>query len=169
MRTAFTLLLAVALSPLLARSQPAIKRITINDLERTIAGSDHPLIVNFWATYCVPCITEIPYFQSTVAQYKAQQVELILVSLDFSALYPARIAAFAQERAFTAPIVWLDETNAGFYSRIDPRWTGGIPASLFINNKNHYRRFFDRQLTALQIGPEIKKMLDPSGAAAGGR
>src|ERR1700743_2901291 len=99
----------------------SIKKITITDLEKTIAESDHPLIVNFWATFCVPCVKEIPYFQTTVAHYQDQQVELILVSLDQPAHYPTRIAAFAQERGFTADIVWLDETNAGYFCpKIDP-------------------------------------------------
>src|ERR1700761_8264381 len=116
-----TLMLVFALAPALA--QPTIKKIKITDLEQIIAQSDHPLIVNFWATFCTPCIKEIPYFQSTIAQYK--EVELILVSLDGPAYYPARIAAFAQSHDFTAPILWLDENNAGVCARIDPRWTGG--------------------------------------------
>src|ERR1700761_3734776 len=105
-----TLMLVFALAPALA--QPTIKKIKITDLEQIIAQSDHPLIVNFWATFCTPCIKEIPYFQSTVAQY--QDVELILVSLDAPSYYPAKIAAFAAGHAFTAPIVWLDENNADF-------------------------------------------------------
>jgi thiol-disulfide isomerase/thioredoxin len=163
MRIIFTLLLAAVLAPALA--QPAIKKIRITDLEQTIAKSDHPLIVNFWATFCAPCNKEIPYFQSTVAQYRDQRVELILVSLDLPDDYPAKIAAFAKERGYTVPIVWLDETNADYFCpKVDPRWTGGIPCSLFINNKTHYRRFFDRQLTGQQVGPEIRKMLAPPAA-----
>ena len=140
-----------------------IRKIKITDLEQTIAQSDHPLIVNFWATFCVPCIKEIPYFQSTVARYQSEQVELILVSLDLPDYYPAKIASFAQGRGFTARIVWLDETNADYFCpRVDPKWSGGIPSSLFINNKTHYRRFFDRQLTEPQVDLEIKKMLAPA-------
>ncbi|HEV2481727.1 MAG TPA: TlpA disulfide reductase family protein [Puia sp.] len=168
MRIVFTLLFAAVLAPVLA--QPTIKKIKITDLEQTIAQSNHPLIVNFWATFCAPCNKEIPYFQSTVAQYKDQRVELILVSLDLPDYYPARIAAFAKERGYTVPIAWLDETNADYFCpKVDPGWTGGIPCSLFINNKTHYRRFFDRQLTEPQVGLEIKKMLAPPTAAAGVR
>lgn len=163
-----TILLAAALAPALA--QPAIKKIKITDLEQTIAKSDHPLIVNFWATFCGPCCKEIPYFQSTAAQYKDQRVELILVSLDLPDDYPAKIAAFAKARGYTVPVFWLDETNADYFCpKVDPGWSGGIPCSLFINNKTHYRRFFDRQLTEGQVGPEIKEMLAPSTAARGVR
>lgn len=156
-------MLAIALAPVLA--QPAIKKIKITDLEQTIAQSDHPLIVNFWATFCAPCNKEIPYFQSTTAQYREQGVELILVSLDLPDYYPAKIAAFAQGRGYTASLLWLDETDADYFCpKVDARWTGAIPSSLFINNKTHYRRFFDRQLTEPQVSLEIKKMLAPPAA-----
>ena len=168
MRIVYTLLLALALAPVLA--QPTVKKIKITDLEQLIAQSDHPLIVNFWATFCVPCCKEIPYFQRTVAGYKDQQVELILVSLDLPDYYPARIAVSAKERGFTVPLFWLDETDAHYFCpKVDPRWTGGIPCSLFIDNKTHYRRFFDRQLTEPQVGLAIKEMLAPPTAAAGAR
>lgn len=136
------------------------QKIKITDLESLIAGSDHPLIINLWATFCAPCNKEIPYFQTTVAQYAGQRVELVLVSLDLPDYFPARITAFAQSHEYTARILWLDETNADYFCpKVDARWTGGIPSSLFINNKTHYRRFFDRQLTEPQVDLEIKKML----------
>lgn len=164
MKLLFTILLLTAAGTSQAQN---IKKIKITDLEKTIAQSDHPLIINFWATFCVPCCKEIPYFQSTVARYHDQRVELILVSLDLPDLYPARIAATARDRGFTSRIVWLDETNADYFCpKVDPGWTGGIPCSLFINNRTHYRRFFDRQLTEAQVGPEIREMLAPAAAAA---
>lgn len=140
----------------------SIRKVRITDLENTIAGSDHPLIVNFWATFCAPCNKEIPYFQQTVARYRDSRVELILVSLDLPDYYPARIADFARSRGYTSTLLWLDETNADYFCpKVDTRWTGGIPCSLFINNKTHYRRFFDRQLTEPQVELEIKKLVAP--------
>jgi thiol-disulfide isomerase/thioredoxin len=147
-------------------ASPPVQKIKITDLESYIAASDHPIIVNFWATFCVPCVKEIPYFQSTVAHYKDQNVELVLVSLDLPDYYPDKIGDFAKKQGYTARILWLDETNADYFCpRVDPRWTGGIPCSLFINNKTHYRRFFDRQLTEPQVDLEIKEMIAPQQAA----
>ncbi len=142
---------------------PVVQKVKITDLEHLIANSNHPLIVNFWATFCVPCVKEIPYFQTTISRYAAQQVELVLVSVDLPDYFPARIASFARGRSFTSRILWLDETNADYFCpRVDPKWTGGIPSSLFVDNKTHYRRFFDRQLTEPQVEFEIKKMLAPT-------
>jgi len=159
-------LLTLATTLLLAgtcQAQNKIEKVKITDLESYIANSDHPLIVNFWATFCVPCNHEIPYFQTGAAKFKDQKVELILVSLDLPAYYPEKIADFAKKSNYTARILWLNETDADYFCpKVDQRWSGGIPSSLFINNKTHYRRFFDRQLTEPQVDLEIKKMLIPS-------
>jgi len=137
-----------------------IKKIGIKDLQSYVQESRHPLIVNFWATYCVPCIEEIPYFQKAVARYKDKNIELLLVSLDLPSYYPDKIASFAQGKEFKAPIVWLNETNADYFCpKVDKRWSGGIPASLFVNNQTHFRKFFERQLTEPQLDITISEML----------
>ncbi len=146
------------------QAQGPVQKIKITELQDYIAKSDHPLIVNFWATFCVPCNKEIPYFQRTVGRYKDQGVELILVSLDLPDYYPGKIDAFARKQGYTAKVLWLNETNADYFCpKVDPRWSGGIPSSLFIDNKTRYRRFFDRQLTEAQVDVEIKKMIGIGG------
>lgn len=162
MKRLFTILgLCIALLRAPAQ-EPVVHKWKVTDLEAYIAKADHPLIVNFWATFCVPCNKEIPYFQSMVEKYKQQGVELILVSLDLPDYYPARIAGFAGSHGYHATIVWLNETDADYFCpRIDKRWTGGIPSSLFVNSKTRYRRFYDRQLTEAQVGPAIREMVNP--------
>jgi thiol-disulfide isomerase/thioredoxin len=161
MRVLFIVLLC---SWSVVQAQGPVQKIRITELQDYIAKSDHPLIVNFWATFCVPCNKEIPYFQSTVGRFKDQGVELILVSLDLPDYFPTRISDFARKQGYTAKILWLNETNADYFCpKVDPRWSGGIPSSLFIDNKTHYRRFFDRQLTEAQVDLEIKKMISPAG------
>ncbi|HUB60449.1 MAG TPA: TlpA disulfide reductase family protein [Puia sp.] len=143
-----------------AQAQTPVQKVRITDLQEYIARSDHPLIVSFWATFCVPCNKEIPYFQSTVARYKDQGVELILVSLDLPDYFPDRINDFVRKRGYTAKVLWLNETDADYFCpKVDPKWSGGIPASLFVDNKTHYRRFFDRQLTEPQVEAEINEMV----------
>jgi thiol-disulfide isomerase/thioredoxin len=135
----------------------AVKKAQISEIEDIIKESDHPVIISFWATWCAPCVKEIPYFQETVKKYTDQQVELILVSLDFKESFPAAINSFIKKRNFDATFFWLNETNADqFCPKIDPKWDGGIPATLFVNNKTGYRKFYDRQLTPLQVEAEVK-------------
>ena len=136
-----------------------IKRIKITDLEKTIADSKTPLIVNFWATFCIPCIKEIPYFQKLVKQHQKDSIKLLLVSLDLQEDY-SNIKSFAAKRKFTTPIVWLDETNADYFCpKVDSSWSGAIPASLFVNNRTGYRKFLEQELSEVQLEKEIMAIL----------
>lgn len=133
-----------------------IKSVKITELEKTIKESNTPMIINFWATFCVPCIEEIPYFQEEVKKHQKEEVQLLLVSLDLKSSYPQKVTDFAAKRGFTSPKVWLNETDADYFCPIiDPKWTGSIPASLFINNKTGYRKFIEAELTREELQKEI--------------
>lgn len=137
-----------------------IKQVKISDLEKTIAESKTPLVINFWATYCKPCVEEIPYFQKEVKKHEKEGVQLLLVSLDLQSFYPEKIKTFAKGKQFTAPIVWLNETNADYFCpKVDPKWSGVLPATLFINNKKGYRKFFEEQLSEETLRKEIMAIL----------
>jgi peroxiredoxin len=137
-----------------------IKKIKITDLEKTITESKTPLIIAFWATFCRPCLEEIPYFQDGIKKYKKDSIRLLLVSLDLEDYYPAKIKSFATKRKFTAPILWLDEYNADYFCpKVDSAWSGAIPASLFINNKTGYRKFFEEQLSKDKLEKAITTTL----------
>lgn len=150
------LLMLISLSEIRAQSIPRWK---ITDVEEHIKKSETPVIINFWATYCIPCIEEIPYFQDLVKKYDSTGIKLLLVSLDFENFYPDKIRKFANKQKFTAAIVWLDETNADYFCpKIDSAWSGVMPATLFVNNKSGYRSFFEEQIPKEKLEMEIRKM-----------
>jgi thiol-disulfide isomerase/thioredoxin len=137
-----------------------IKAVKIDELEKIIAETKTPLIVNFWATWCIPCIKELPYFLSEYEAHKKDSLQLLLVSFDFKEGYPETIKEFIQKRKITAPVLWLNETNADYFCpKIDSAWSGAIPASLFINPKSGYRKFYEDQLSHEQLKKEIMAIL----------
>ncbi|MET0392456.1 MAG: redoxin domain-containing protein [Chitinophagaceae bacterium] len=137
-----------------------IKSVSITELEKIIAESKTPLVVNFWATFCKPCIEEIPYFQEEVKKHERDSITLLLVSLDMKEMYPGKIRDLAASRQFTAPLLWLSETNADYFCpKIDPKWSGAIPATLFVNNRTGYRKFFEEQLSRPMLQKEIMAIL----------
>lgn len=138
----------------------SVKKVKIEELAAYIQSSDHPLVVNFWATWCAPCIEEIPYFQKEIKKYAGQRAELLLVSLDFPDAYRTKLPAFIKKHNYEATFFWLDETNADhFCPKIDPKWDGAIPATLFVNNKKSYRKFFGRQLTEPQFVLNMQELV----------
>ena len=137
-----------------------IEKWKIETLEQKISTTDAPTIINFWATFCKPCIEEMPYFQELAKKYEASGVKLILVSLDMAEAYPTKINNFIKKYKITVPVVFLDETNADvFCPRVDESWSGGIPASLFINHKTGYRNFIEDQLTKEELEKEILALI----------
>ena len=153
----FSLLLVGTCSFSYAQNIPKWK---LDDLKSAIKDADKPTIFNFWATICKPCVEEIPYFQQLVKKYDSAGVRLILVSLDLPEAYPKQISFFAFKRGFKAPIKFLDETNADIFCPVvDSSWSGALPASLFINNKTGYRKFFEEQLGKEKLEKEIQAML----------
>ncbi len=155
-----SLVLSVFLFASILGFSQEVKSVKITDLEKIITESKTPLIINFWATWCTPCIEEIPYFLKEVNTHKKDSVAILLVSLDFKESYPAGISSFAKKRKFDAPIAWLNETNADYFCpKIDVKWSGAIPATLFINNSKGYRKFYEAQLSYLQLVAAVGQML----------
>ena len=158
MRKNFLLVMSLLISGFIFSQE--IKSVKITELEKIIAESKTALIVNFWATWCKPCIEEIPYFLEEVKDHRKDSLTILLVSLDFKEAFPAGIADVAKKRKFKAPIVWLNETNADYFCpKVDTKWSGAIPATLFINNKTGYRKFIEEQISHKMLKKEIMAML----------
>jgi thiol-disulfide isomerase/thioredoxin len=122
--------------------------------------TDRPTIFNFWATFCKPCLEEMPYFLQLAAKYDKEGVQLLLVNLDAKDAYPVRLKSIMTKFRITAPVFFLDETNADlFCPAVDSSWSGVIPASLFINNKTGYRKFFEDQVKKEELEKEIKALI----------
>lgn len=137
-------------------AQP-VKKWKYAELDRYIKQSKTPLVINFWATFCKPCVEEIPYFQKAISRYKNKNVKLLLVSLDFPEYYPEKIKAYAEKNGFTAEIVWMDEIDPGqFCPKVNAGWSGVLPATLFINNKKNYRNFHSQQLSEEELQKELE-------------
>lgn len=151
-----TCLLLIAL---LGFSQ-TIKKVKATEVEAYIKNSDHPIVLNCWATWCAPCVGEIPYFMETVKKYSDQKVELVLMSLDFPNYYPNKILDLIKKKHFEATFLWLDETNADYFCpKIDPKWDGTLPSTLYVDPKTGYRKFFGRPMTDRQIDLEVGRLV----------
>jgi len=123
--------------------------------------NDSIYIINFWATFCKPCVAEIPNFIKITNKYKKDKVKLMLVSLDLPSFYPARIAAFAAKNNFATNIAWLEETDADYFCpMIDKSWGGSIPATIIVNTKTGYRKFFEAELSAVEFDVVVENYFD---------
>ncbi|MBL0056318.1 MAG: TlpA family protein disulfide reductase [Chitinophagaceae bacterium] len=138
-----------------------IAKWKITDVEKLMSAGDSLLVINFWATFCKPCIHEIPDFIRISKQYAARKVKLILVSLDLPDYYPGKIAAFVKKNGYDTQLAWLNETNADYFCpKISEKWSGAIPATILVNPRTGFRLFYEDELTAEQFEDAVKKLVD---------
>lgn len=109
--------------------------------------SDTVYIINFWATWCVPCVQEMPDFEKITAEYDSAKVKVIFVSLDFADDYDKKLLPFIHKHDIKSAVVLLDETNANYFiPLIEDRWSGTIPATLIIRNDKNAKEFYGMKL-----------------------
>lgn len=137
----------------------SIKKVSAKDVRAIMDTTTVPLIINFWASWCGPCIREIPWFDSIIEK-KNLTVKLILVSLDFATEYPQQLTAFVKKQGYKGEVVFLNETTSDYFIPIiDKKWTGEIPASIFVNNSKKYYRLYNQQLPPKKFELELEKLV----------
>lgn len=142
------------------RVAPRIPSWKITEVKNFIDSSDSVLVVNFWATFCKPCIEEIPYIESISGKYKDRKVKVLLVSLDLPDFFPGKIESFVQKNKYNSQVVWLNESNADYFCpMIDKAWDGSIPCTYIVNAKRGYTKFIGKQVKPEEFESELRKAL----------
>lgn len=139
------LAILLALSLGLQAQQGEYQIIKLGDLEELISKQDDTVrVFNFWATWCVPCVKELPNFETFNQEIKGTSQLLYLVSLDDLNRSQSKLSNFLKKKNVMSKVMVLDENNPNFYiDRIEPSWTGSIPATLVIGNQT--RGFAERE------------------------
>ena len=133
-----------------------IEVYNFNQLESFLSSNtDKTLVVNFWATWCKPCIKELPYFEALQTKYK-DDVRVVLVSLDFSDKLESQLIPFVNENALQSQVVLLDDPYENeWIPKVDSTWSGAIPATLIL--KGDKRLFYEKSFTQEELEDEILK------------
>ena len=130
------LLISFLFLSFVVRTQTVSHVYKINELVNRINNKDTTYVINFWATWCKPCVAELPSFDSLS---KISNVKILLVSLDFKEDIEKKVNPFLAKNKITMECVVLDEINGNdFIDKIDKSWSGAIPATLFKRNCNRY-------------------------------
>ena len=120
---------------------------------------DKVYVINFWATWCKPCVKELPYFEKLNKDYKSKNVDVVLVSLDFPHLYDKKLKPYIKEHNLQSKVIALDDPDMNSWiPQVSESWSGSIPATIIY--KNDVSKFYERSFTYQELVQEIKQFLN---------
>ena len=138
-----------------------IEYIKVPDLEKMLNNQENKLfIVNLWATWCAPCVKELPAFEKVAGEYNQSQVRFIMISLDFPSQIESQLKPFLKKNNISLDVsVMMDTDYNSWIDKVDPQWQGNIPSTLFVNNVKKSRYFHSGEITEHELRTIINKYL----------
>lgn len=140
--------------------QASAEVIDFEELEnRLVKDRDGLTLYNFWATWCKPCIEEMPYFVA-LDEEMGDDLNVVFISMD-NPKSPERVNAFMTKRGYTQES-WL--LNPGrdrtWIDKISPDWSGSIPATVFADVSEDVKQFRERSYTKEELKEEVNNLLN---------
>jgi thiol-disulfide isomerase/thioredoxin len=131
---------------------------TFDEFEHILhQDNDTTYLINFWATWCSPCVAELPYIDAMHDKYKNEKFKSILVSLDFEKQIDSRLIPFLNKNKIQSDIiVLLDGKSSRWIDKVDNEWSGAIPITIVYNNNK--RAFYEKQFHSEE---EMIELIDP--------
>lgn len=156
MKNVFPVLLLFCLLSFSTQAQEA-EVIKFGRLEELMSKKgDKITVINFWATWCGPCVKELPYFETLAAEN--DNVEVFLISLDFAEKLD-RVNTFIHKKNLKSPVLLLDEIDYNSWiDKVDESWGGAIPATLVINTATGKRKFVESELKEGELEKLIQEI-----------
>jgi len=140
-------------------SAQGVKAIKFDELEKMLKRDDDTLrIVNFWATWCAPCVKELPYFERLNSTYKTEKIRVILVSMDYFSDLNSKLKPFVAKNKIRSKVVLLNEPELeSWVDKLTPEWSGAVPMTLILNNQKKLRHFIEKPLNETELNLLVKQ------------
>lgn len=122
-------------------------------------NNDTTYIFNFWATWCKPCIEELPAFEKLHNKYKNEKMKVVLVSLDFPSHIKSQLIPYIDKNKIKPEVIVLDDPDSNYWiNQINQAWTGAIPATLIYKSKK--RDFYERSFSFFELDSIVKLKME---------
>ena len=120
---------------------------------------DKTYVINFWATWCAPCVKELPYFEEVNNQLRDNKTEVILVSLDFPSQIETKLKPYLKRNKIKSKVILLDDSKMNTWvPKVSEQWDGGIPATLIVNSSNY--NFYPKPFKKEELFNAINKAIE---------
>lgn len=142
-------------------SKPLPQKAVVIDLEGMTqlmdAQPEKLQVINFWATWCKPCIDELPAFEKLQAAYK-EEIEVILISLDDVENLDSKVNPFLEKNMIQSQVKLLNHAYAAEYiPMVDQHWDGAIPVTLL--KYKDQNKFFNQEFQYKELEIEVLSLL----------
>lgn len=137
----------------------SVSKLSFDEFEPFLKkNNDTVYVINFWATWCKPCIKEIPDFEKFNKAYKDKNVKLYLVSLDFPNKHEELLLPFLKENGIESEVIHLTDTDSNkWIDKVSPLWSGSLPATLIY--KGNSAEFYETTLTFEELQRIVESKL----------
>lgn len=141
-----------------ASTSTSIEIVDYEGYEKIINEDDEKTyVINFWATWCKPCIKELPAFEKLNEEYKDEDVAVILVSLDFKNQIESQLIPFIEKREIKSRVVLMDDPKENeWLPKVSQSWSGAIPATLI--KKGNKQVFYEQSFSYNELEEALNKI-----------
>jgi peroxiredoxin len=117
-----------------AQAEPVkLEMATADDLKKLRTNpTGKVLLVNFWATWCGPCLTEFPDLENTFRMFRRRDFDLVTVSTNLPDEKAGVIKLLQAQHASNRNLQFATEDTYGLQAAFDPHWEAGVPYTMVI-------------------------------------
>jgi peroxiredoxin len=90
------------------------------------------LLVNLWASWCAPCVKELPDLTAMHRMYRGRPFEMVTVSIDAPEKKDGALEVLRKARLSARNLIWGEDSKDRLAEAFDPEWGGPVPHTLLI-------------------------------------
>jgi len=140
---------------------PEVKILNVGDLSELInSEQEHPLLINVWATWCVPCREEFPDLVKISESY-SNKVRVVGISVDDSEVLDSKVIPFLknQKAKFENYLLKVTEPE-DFINLLNKKWSGAIPATFIYKKSSEQNEMLIGKQSYELFEQAVKKVID---------